>query len=522
MLSTLFGFFGFTFFVFFYTAYRLRNDNFKTSKDYFLGGKSLSGSIIAGSMLLTNISTEHLIGMNGSAYKNGMIVIAWEVTSAIALVIAAIYLIPRFLRMGLTTIPEFLEQRFNSQIRSIVAFLLMLSFVITLLPIVLYSGAINLESVFDISQNMNISKQTALTYTIIIIGSIGSLYAVIGGLKAVAYSDTLNGIGLLIGGLLIPIIALSSIGDGNPLEGLISVYNYAPEKFNIIGAHDSILPFSTLFTGLMINQIYFWGLNQTIIQRAFGAKNLKEAQKGLIYTGILKIFIPLVIVLPGLIAYYYFKEDYFESPDLIYPLLVKKILPLPLFGLFAAIILGAVLSTFNSVLNSASTIFCHDIYKKLINKNCNDKSLVIIGKNVSIILAILAIGIAPLVAFAPDGLYFLLQELNGIFFIPISSIIIAGIFFKKINTNGAKAGLFFGFIFYILSTFIFNLNIHFVHLWGIEFLLNFIIMFSISHLYPLNQNIIENIVDVGDEWKWIKPIGLVLCSITILIYILLS
>ena len=222
------------------------------------------------------------------------------------------------------------------------------------------------------------------------------------------------------------------------------------------------------------------------------------------------------------LAYYYFKEDYFESPDLIYPLLVKKILPLPLFGLFAAIILGAVLSTFNSVLNSASTIFCHDIYKKLINKNCNDKRLVIIGKNVSIILAILAIGIAPLVAFAPDGLYFLLQELNGIFFIPISSIIIAGIFFKKINTNGAKAGLFFGFIFYILSTFIFNLNIHFVHLWGIEFLLNFIIMFSISHLYPLNQNIIENIVDVGDEWKWIKPIGLVLCSITILIYILLS
>ena len=175
MLFTYLGFFGFTLFVIFYTTYKLRKDKFTTSKGYFLAGKSLTGPIIAGSMILTNISTEHLIGMNGSSYKNGIIVIAWEVTSAIALVIAAIFFIPKFIKMGLTTIPEFLEKRFDGAIRSVVAFLLMSSFVITLLPIVLYSGAINIESVFDFSVIFNISKEESLIYTVLVIDIIGSL-----------------------------------------------------------------------------------------------------------------------------------------------------------------------------------------------------------------------------------------------------------------------------------------------------------------------------------------------------------
>lgn len=523
MLLTLLGFFGFTFFVIFYTVYKLRKDNFNTGKGYFLAGKSLTAPIIAGSMILTNISTEHLIGMNGSSYKNGIIVIAWEVTSAIALVIAAIFFLPRFIRMGLTTIPEFLEKRFDGVTRSVVAFLLMLSFVVTLLPIVLYTGAINIESVFNFSELFNISKNEGLLYTVLAIGVIGSLYAIFGGLKAVAYSDTLNGIGLMLGGLLIPIVALYQIGNGNVFSGLSTVYDFAPDKFDIIGAPDSVLPFSVLFTGLMINQIYFWGMNQAIIQRAFGAKNLAEAQKGLIYTGILKLFVPLIIVLPGLIAFYYFKDAYYETPDLIYPMLVKKVLPTYLFGFFAAVVLGAVLSTFNSVLNSASTIFCYDIYKKLINKNVTDKKLVYYGKTVSIILAIISIAVAPLVAYAPDGLYFLLQELNGIFFIPISSVIIAGIFVKQVNAKGAKAGLFFGFVFYILATFILEVDIHFVHLWGIEFVLNFIIMLTVSKMYPSKDFADKIHEDTTDKtWPWVNTAGIILVVVTILIYILLS
>ncbi|MBD1262102.1 solute:sodium symporter family transporter [Maribacter polysiphoniae] len=523
MLYTYLGFFGFTLLVIFYTSYKLRKDKFTTSEGYFLAGKSLTGPIIAGSMILTNISTEHLIGMNGSSYENGIIVIAWEVTSAIALVIAAIFFIPKFLKMGLTTIPEFLEKRFDGAIRSIVAFLLMSSFVITLLPIVLYSGAINIESVFDFSHMFGISNEASLVYTVLTIGVIGAFYAVFGGLKAIAYSDSLNGVGLMLGGLLIPAIALYQIGNGDIFNGLSTVYNFAPAKFDIIGKPDSVLPFSVLFTGLMINQLYFWGMNQSIIQRAFGAKNLVEAQKGLIYTGVLKLFVPIIIVLPGLIAFYYFQDQYYETPDLIYPLLVKKVLPTYLYGFFAAIILGAVLSTFNSVLNSASTIFCLDIYKKIIDKDASDAKLVKYGKLSSVILAAIAIIVAPFVAYAPDGLYMLLQELNGIFFIPISSIIIAGIFFKQINTKGAKAGLFFGFTFYILTTFVLEINIHFVHLWGIEFVLNFIIMFLVSRYSTTEKvEVYKEKTTHEKSWSAVNIAGSILVFLTILIYILLS
>ena len=169
--------------------------------------------VIAGSMLLTNISTEHLIGMNGSSYKNGFIIIAWEVTSALALILTAVYFIPKYLKMGLTTIPQFLENRFDGFTRSLVAFFLMISFVVTLLPIVLYTGAINLESIFNISELLHVPKSQAMIYTIWAIGLIGSLYAIFGGLKAVAVSDTLNGYGLLSGGFAIPFLAQTNIGE---------------------------------------------------------------------------------------------------------------------------------------------------------------------------------------------------------------------------------------------------------------------------------------------------------------------
>ena len=242
-----------------------------------------------------------------------------------------------------------------------------------------------------VSDILQVSKTKGLWITVVVIGIIGSIYAVFGGLKAVAYSDTINGFGLLIGGLLIPIFALLAIGDNNIIDGLVKVYEFAPEKFNVIGGKDSVLPFEVLFTGLIINQLYFWGMNQTIIQRALGAKNLKEAQKGLLITGAFKIIIPLVIILPGVICYYYFQETYFDQQDVVYPELVKKVLPTWLIGFFAAVIMGAVLSTFNSVLNSAATLFSVGIYKRHINKKSSDKKLVRIGKITSATLAVAAI-----------------------------------------------------------------------------------------------------------------------------------
>ena len=523
-MLTFITFIFFTLFVAIYTWYKLKKENLSSKDGYFLGGRSLTGVVIAGSMLLTNISTEHLIGMNGSSYKNGFIIIAWEVTSSLALIFAALYFVPKYLKMGLITIPQFLESRFDNMTRTIVALFLIVSFVITLLPIVLYTGAINIESIFNISETFNISKSQGLWITVIAIGSLGAIYAFFGGLKAVAISDTINGYGLLIGGTAIPLIALFSIGDGNIIEGLMKVYNNNPEKFNVIGTRDSVMPFEVLFTGLIINQIYFWCMNQTIIQRALGAKSLIEAQKGLLFTGILKIMIPFIIVLPGVIGYYYFGDSLYENQDMIYPELIKKVLPLGLVGLFAAIIMGAVLSTFNSVLNSAATIFSIDFYKNHIDKNISENKLVKIGKLTTLILAIFAIIVAPIMANAPDGLYQLLQKLNGIFFIPIASIMIAGFFTKSISAFAAKISLFVGLLFYINVTFIFKSDIHFVHVWGIEFVLNMVTMFVFSYIFPhkkKEERRIENHIELI-EWKYAKGISFIIAFITISIYILLS
>ncbi|UZR96953.1 solute:sodium symporter family transporter [Chondrinema litorale] len=523
-MQTYLSFFAFTGFVAIYSWYKLRHDKLDSQDGYFLGGRSLSGIVIAGSMLLTNISTEHLVGMNGSSYKNGFIIIAWEVTSALALIVAALYFTPTYLKMGLTTIPQYLEHRFDSFTRTLVAVFLIVSFVVTLLPIVLYTGAINLESIFNISETFGVSQTEGLWYTVIIIGVIGSIYAIFGGLKAVAFSDTINGFGLFIGGLLVPLLALWDIGDGNVMHGLSKVYQVAPEKFNVIGKPDSVLPFSTLFTGLVINQLYFWGMNQTIIQRALGAKNLVEAQKGLLYTGVLKLLVPIIIVLPGVIGFYYFGDSLYDSQDMIYPELVKKVMPLSFVGFFAAVVMGAVLSTFNSVLNSTATLFSIGIYKRYIKKDASDRQLVISGKLTSLVLAIFAILAAPLVAGAPDGLYQLLQQLNGIFFIPIASIMLAGLFIPQISARAAKVALFFGLAFYILTSFVFQVDIHFVHLWGIEFVLNMIIMFVVSQFYPNTNTFKPSDIGVMDlhEWKYAKLMGIILVLLTIAIYIWLG
>lgn len=514
----------FTLFVGFYCWYKMRSEKFESASSYFLGGRSLGAWLIAISMLLTNISTEHLIGMNGSSYKNGFIVMAWEVTSAIALVCGAVYFIPRYLKMGLTTIPQYLELRFDKTTHTIVNLLLILSFILTLLPVVLYTGALNFETLFDISTKFDITKEQSMWWIIVITGFLGSIYAIVGGLKAIAYSDMIYGIGLFLGGLAVPFFALYEIGDSNIAAGLDKVYKHAPEKFNSIGGPDSVLPFGTLFTGLVINQIYFWCMNQVIVQRALGAVNLKEAQKGFLLMGVFKLLMPLIIVLPGVIGYYYFSDSLYAEQDTIYPTLVKKVLPVSLIGIFAAVVMGTVLSTINAVLNSAVTLFTLGVYKRQIKPNADEKKLVKTGRIASVFLAIFAICVAPLVAQAPDGLYQLLQELNGIFFIPIASVLLGGFFIPQISAAGAKAAIFTGLAFYLVTTFWLKVDIHFIHVWGIEFVLNILVMLLVSRFYP-NTNPYKP-VHTGEvniePWKYTKPVAIVLVLVTIAIYYFLS
>ncbi len=532
MLWQFLSFLLFTAFVAGYATWKLRRDRLNTQDGYFLAGRSLTGIVIAGSMLLTNISTEHLVGMNGSSYRNGAIIIAFEVTAALALVVMAVYFMPRYLRLGLTTVPELLEKRFDALTRTLVDLLLMVYFVTTHLPIVLYTGAINVESIFDISTLLGVTTQQGIWITVVVVGSIGAVYAIFGGLKMVAYTDTINGFGLLIAGLLIPILALWAIGEGNPAEGLVKVFRHAPEKFRVIspepslgpGSREAILPFAVLFTGLTIFQLYFWAMHQSFIQRALGAASLKEAQKGVLLTGIFKLLIPLVVVLPGIIGYYYFGEHFYGNPDEIYPELVKKVLPSWLTGFFVAVVIGAILSTFNSVLNSTATLFSFGIYKKYIRPGASELATVRSGKWVSFFLAVMAISVAPFVANAPSGLYQLLQQLNAIFVIPIATVVLAVFVFPRVSKTGAKTGLLFGLVFYIVTYYVLKVEIHFVHIMGIEFLLNILVMHLVSLVYPRVKEFV--IMDVGAvpmvPWKYTRLVSLVLVMVTILIYIMLG
>ncbi|WP_269446882.1 solute:sodium symporter family transporter [Gallibacterium genomosp. 3] len=281
MMFAFISFIAFTAFVAGYAYYKTRNAHLTESAEgYFLGGRSLTGIYIGSSMLLMNLSTEHLVGLNGLSFRTGFIVMAWEVMAAMTIVLFAIFFLPRYLKLGISSIPEYLENRFDKQTLTITSILFLGLYVISLLPIVLYTGAIALENLFQVSNVFHLDRSTALLIMVWGVGAIGAIYAVFGGIKAIAIADTLNGVGLIVGGLTVTLFALGYVGDGNVWSGLVEVFESHPEKFNSIGAEDSLVPFSTLFTGLIVSNMFFWCTNQSIVQKALGAKNLAEGQKG--------------------------------------------------------------------------------------------------------------------------------------------------------------------------------------------------------------------------------------------------
>src|SRR5690554_573439 len=335
-------FVGFTLLVAVIAYFATRKTNEKTSDGYFLGGRSLTAGVVAGSLLLTNLSTEQIVGLNGQAFSEGLSVMAWETLAAISIVVTAIFLLPKYLKGGLTTVPQFLEIRYDKTTKSIASGLFLLGYVVILLPIVLYSGSIAISDMFDIPTLLGVSHEVSIWICVWGIRIIGSIYAIFGGLKAVAVSDTVNAVGLLIGGLMIPVFGLMAIGDGSVTEGITILMQDAPEKFKSMGTPTNSVPFSTIFTGMMLVQLFYWGTNQAIIQRALAAKNLKEGQKGLLLAAFFKILGPLIVVLPGIIAYYLLGSE-IDTPDRAYALLVNAVLPKVFLGFFAAVLFGAIL-----------------------------------------------------------------------------------------------------------------------------------------------------------------------------------
>ncbi len=539
MILSIASFLGFTLLVAL-IAWLATRKNVKSSDGYFLGGRSLTGPVIAGSLLLTNLSTEQIVGLNGAAFEEGVVVMAWETLAAIAMVITAMFFLPRYLKGGITTVPQFLENRYDKMTKTWVSALFLSGYVVILLPIVLFSGALAVNTMFDVPQALGLDKFQALWVTVFAIGIIGIIYAVFGGLKAVAVSDSINAIGLLIGGLAIPFFGLLAIGKtngGGVMHGLDTLFTEHSEKFNAIGDSNASVPFASIFTGLMLVQLFYWGTNQAIIQRALGAKNLAEGQKGLLYAAFLKILGPLMLVLPGIIAFHMsvHPESYifFENSDIIkdeaYPTLVKQVLPAGMVGFFAAVLFGAILSSFNGALNSSVTIFGLDIYKAHINKEASEAKVVRAGQTFGIFLALAAMCIAPFIMYANGGLFGYLQKINGCYTIPIFTIIVVGYLTKKVPAIAAKVGLISGVVLYALYVVLDEFFIpgqlpHFLHICAILFVLNIAIMLIIGKLKPRETDFVQQYTEQVDikPWTLLKPVGLIITIIVVATYIYFS
>lgn len=501
---------------------------------FFLAGRSLTFPFIAGSLLLTNLSTEQMVGLNGSAFKEGLSVMAWEVVAVVALVLMALFFLPKFLRAGVTTVPEYLADRFDAGAALICNILFLSAYMVILLPIILYTGARGMIDVLDLGSLLGISSETAQLWVIVIaVALIGSAYAVWGGLNSCAVSDTLNGVGLLVGGILITWFAFSCLGNGFS-DGVTTFFRDGGERINSVGAHDAEAPFFGLFSGILLINVFYWCTNQQIIQRTLGAKSLAEGQKGVLLTGALKLIGPLYLVLPGMIAAALFMKGILNIPvdaetglahsDKAYGALVNFVLPAPLKGFFAAVLLGAILSSFNSALNSTCTLFSLGIYKRHIAPDAPDRRVVNVGRVFGLILAAASVCVAPLLA-KTGSIFNYLQNMNAIYFIPILSVVVIGMMTRRVPAFAAKSALAGGVLLLALGYFVLPFDgwvntIGRYHFVGIVFLLLVGWMLLAGRVRPLPEPFIPRDAKVLDmtPWKHVRLAAVILLVIVGAIY----
>lgn len=510
-----------------------RGDDHRSTSGYFLAGRSLSFPLIAGSLLLTNLSTEQMVGLNGSAFTDGLCVMVWEVVCVVALVFMAWFFLPRFLKSGVATVPEYLTIRFDQQTGWITNIIFLVAYVGILLPIILYTGATGMMGILDVPSMLGSlpntlgmdAETTSLWLIVVVVGIIGSIYALFGGLRTVAVSDTINGVGLFVGGFMIAGFALSQLGgDGGIAAGAQVMMEEQKERFNSVGAADSSVPFGTIFSGIFLLNLFYWTTNQQIIQRTFGASSLAEGQKGVLLTGALKLLGPIYLVIPGMLAYSMFAGQDIKA-DQAYGMLVNKVLPAPMTGFFAAVMIGAILSSFNSALNSSCTLFSLGLYKNLIRKDATEAQVVRSGKIFGWVVAVLAMAIAPLLA-STASIFGYLQKMNGMYFIPIFAVVLIGMLTKRVPAVAAKIGLVAGFAAIAIGYFVSPFrevvaSIHEFHFLGLVFSWLIILMLVIGEIKPRETEFVQADVGAVDmtHWRLAKPVGMLLIGIVFLIYI---
>lgn len=423
-----------------------RGDAVGGEKDYFLAGGGLKWYFVAGSITLTNLSTDQLVGMNGAQ----MALLAWwELAAVFGLIMLTFVFIPVYYKYKCTTTTELLEKRYNNpHIRALISILFLLGNIFIFLPAILYGGSLFMANLFGLDINLYI---IAALFAIV-----GSAYAIFGGLRAVAVSDTFSGILLLGLAITVTIIALNAIGwdfSGIPKE-----------RLTLIGAPDSDIPFATLFTGMIFIQMFYWSTNQTITQRAMASPSVSEAQKGILAAAAIRLLIiPPIIVLPGIVAF----KLYGDIGDAAYGRLVGDVLPSFLSGAFAAAIAAAVLTTFNSILNASAALWVMDIHETYVNKRPNVKRL---SLWVSIVMVVLGFAMIPIFNNPENSIIDLVQRLYGLLSMPILSAFIVGLLFRNVSAVAMIIAVLYGVVFYGWSTNPFgdtNIDLHYIHMMAI-------------------------------------------------------
>ena len=503
---------------------KTKGDDLKSSKGYFLAGRGLGGLVIGCSMVLTSLSTEQLIGVNAVSYKGNFSVIAWTVPTVIPLCFLALYMLPRYLRNGYTTVPEFFESRFDRQTRLIMSTLFLIFYLLIVIPTALYTGAIAFNKIFNLETAFGLSYGTAITYTVITIGVVGAIYAIFGGLKAVAVSDTINAVILVIGALLVPFFALMYLGDGSFSAGLHTITTTHVDKWNAIGSETDATPWPTIFTGIMVVHFFYWTTNQAIVQRCLGAKDLKSGQKGILIAALFLLTLPVILNLPGLLSFHIL-GDGVNPIDASYPLLVNKVLPTWLQGFFIATLFGAILSTFNSFLNSAATIYCKDLLPSISKKARSEEELIAYAKKVSTIMAIVTMIFAPLLMFGTDGIFLITKRFAGFVNSPIVALFAVGLFNKTVSGLAARIALLAHVVLYFCIVWVFQVKLNFVYVMGGLFVFDVVLMLVLG-IFLKREPYVENTVNKGDvdltNWKYIKVTSISLILGLFALYAFLS
>ena len=428
---------------------RSKKGETKSTEDYFLASKSLPWWAIGASLIAANISAEQFIGMSGSGFAGGLAIATYEWMAALTLIVVGKFFLPIFIKKKIYTIPEFVEQRYSSQLKTILAVFWIALYIFVNLASVLYLGGLALQTILGVN----------MISAIIGLALFAVAYSLYGGLSAVAWTDIIQVVVLILGGLVTTYLALDTASGGQGfIKGLNSIYDAVPERFDMIleknnPEYMNLPGIGVLIGGMWIANLYYWGFNQYIIQRTLAAKSLEESQKGILFAAGLKMIIPLIVVIPGIAAYVIVNDPLLmeklgesgmtnlpslAQADKAYPWLMQ-FLPTGLKGVAVAALAAAIVSSLASMLNSTATIFTMDIYKQLINKNASESKTVNVGRLSAFIALIIATVMAPLLGGIDQAFQFI-QEYTGIVSPGILSVFVLGLFWKKTSNKGAVFG----------------------------------------------------------------------------------